>query len=373
MAINDLTTGIGTLAQVAWTPLDGTVLSAAQRSSVDNDVKAASAMATALLDATNSAFNRDWARFSLNDLADAAGLGAFAYLARTNLRLSTADITDDTPGDWATFIGRALGGAQATDQARSLGQWRRLAADLQQFAALQTSRRDPVEGSAGGVTHANGQWYANGQALSLLDLFTAARVNQVANHDDALDDYVLELQANNRRITAAREWMTMIRNRSYTDWKEDTRYYYGTTVSYLGKVYEARPYHTTSTTDPSNYDWAKAKWYLIGGTPTDTKYWGALEKNQISSTIKTTFMAKWGFDPAEFNKTAVSFGQVDAETIGIYLNDIRAYIDDKDADNQRVQQKLQQKSNRRDEVLEAMVKFASKQSRIGANMAGNLA
>jgi hypothetical protein len=111
MAINDLTTGIGTLAHVAWTPLDGTGLSAAQRTSVDNDVKAASAMATALLEATKSAFNRDWARFSLNDLADAAGLGAVAYLSRTDLRVSTLAATDDTAADWATFIGRALGSA----------------------------------------------------------------------------------------------------------------------------------------------------------------------------------------------------------------------------------------------------------------------
>ena len=40
---------------------------------------------------------------------------------------------------------------------------------------------------------------------------------------------------------------------------------------------------------------------------------------------------------------------------------------------QALQQKLQQKSNRRDEVLEAMVSFAGKQSKTGSNMAGNLA
>jgi hypothetical protein len=320
MAINDLTTGIGTLAHVAWTPLDGTGLSTAQRTSVDNDVKAASAMATALLEATKSAFNRDWARFSLNDLADAAGLGAFAYLRRTDLHVSTPATTDDTPADWATFIGRALGSAPATSHARSLGEWRRLAADLQQYAALQASKfdagRDPSLGIAGGVTHAHGQWYANGQALSLLDLFTAARVNQVANHEDALDDYMIQIQANGRRLAAAREWMETIR--------------------------KYRPGSGSAT---------------------------------LPATVKTAFTAKWGFNPVtEFHKTNPSFdASLVSDTFDIYLTDVKAYVDDKDQDNQALQQKLQQKANRRDEVLEAMVTFASKQSKTGANMAGNLA
>ena len=375
MAINELTTGIGTLAGIAWTPLDGTGLSAAQRTSVDKDVKAASAMATALLDVTKSAFNRGWSRFSLNDLADAAGLGSFAYLARTNLRLSTTDSTDDTPGDWATFIGRALGNAPATDQARSLGQWRRLAADLQQYAALQASKfdagRDPSLGSAGGVTHAHGQWYANGQALSLLDLFTAARVNQVANHEDALDDYMFQLQANSRRLTAAREWLAMIRIPSSTTYNAGTPYRRDDTVAYNGSIYKVYQFDgDLHYRDPP----VVGPRYVVGAVPTDTRYWQDLGKKQISSSERNTFHAKWGYYPDEFHKTAVKFDQqIEAQLPDLYANDVRAYIDSKDADNQALQQKIQQKSNRRDEVLEAMVSFAGKQSKTGANMAGNLA
>jgi len=317
MAINTHTTGIGTLAGIAWTPLDGTGLSPAQRTSVDNDVKAASAMATALLEATKSAFNRDWARFSLNDLADAAGLGAFAYLSRTDLRVSTLATTDDTAADWATFIGRALGSAPATSQARSLGEWRRLAADLQQFAALQASRRDPVTGAAGGITHANGQWYANGQALSLLDLFTAARVNQAANHDDTLDGLVGEIQANSRRISAAREWASMIRR------------------------------HLPSGTAAGP------------GLPADRR---------------NEFMAKWGFDPyTTFHKTQPESGSVYPQKFDQWLTDVKTYIDDQDSENRKLQNVVEQKNNRRSEVLEAMVTFATSQSKTGNAMANSLA
>lgn len=316
MAINDLTTGIGTLAHVAWTPLDGTGLSPSQRSGVDQDVNNAAAIATALLQATKSAFNRDWSRFSLNDLAGAVGLGEGAYLRRTDLRVSTAPTTDDTQADWSAFINRALGSALAVDQPQSLGEWRRLAADLQRYAALQASRRNPVEGSAGGVTHAHGQWYANGQALSLLDLFTAARVNQVANHEDALDDFVAQIQANGRRLAAAREWTAVIR-----------------------------------------------------------KYKPASGSGTLPTAEQTAFIAKWGFNPLnEFHKTAPVLGSgQDYQKFDIWLNDLKAYVDNKDADNQALQQKMEQKSNRREEVLEAMVSFADKQSKTGSLMAGNLA
>jgi hypothetical protein len=334
-------------------------------------------MAKALLEAANSAFNVDWVRFSLNDLAAPNGLAGGTYLTRTNLRVSTAtSTTDDTPADWAAFIGRALGSALAADQARSLGEWRRLAADLQQYAALQASRRDATWGVAGGVTHANGQWYANGQALSLLDLFTAVRVNQVANHDDALDGFMSDLEANNRRLTAARAWMALLANNdSYSTYDPNARYYKNETTVYNGSVYQANPFYSPNPDDLCFYDWDRVKWYLRGAVPTDTNYWSYADKFQISSSTRTNFMAEWGFDPIpEFHKTAVVFDTaINAQNRDLYLNDIKAYIDIKNTDNQMLQQRVQQKENRRSEVLEALTSFAGNQSKTGAIMAGSLA
>lgn len=377
MAISTHTTGIGTLAQVAWTPLDGAGLSAAQTTSVTSDVEAALAMAKALLEAANSAFNVDWVRFSLNDLAAPNGLAGGTYLTRTNLRVSTAtSTTDDTPADWAAFIGRALGSALAADQARSLGEWRRLAADLQQYAALQASRRDATWGVAGGVTHANGQWYANGQALSLLDLFTAVRVNQVANHDDALDGFMSDLEANNRRLTAARAWMALLANNdSYSTYDPSVRYRNGTTTVYNGSVYRANTFYSPDPDDLCFYNYIPSYWYLQGAVPTDTRYWSYANQFQISSSTRTNFMAEWGFDPIpEFHKTAVVFDTaINAQNRDLYLNDIKTYIDIKNTDNQMLQQRVQQKENRRSEVLEALTSFAGNQSKTGAIMAGSLA
>lgn len=363
MAITTHTTGIGTLANVAWTPLDGTGLSPAQTDSVSDQVEAAAAVAKALLAAANSAFNLGRSRFSLDDLTALGHLSALAT-------------GDDTAAEWAAFIGGALGGAPAAAQARSLGEWRRLAADLQQYAALQASRRDATWGVAGGVTHANGQWYVNGQALSLLDLFTAVRVNQVANHEDALDGFMRDLEANNRRLTAARAWMALLSNNySYSNYDPNARYYDGATTVYNGSVYRANTFYSPSTSDLCFYDEWRVKWYLQGAVPTDTNYWSYANKFRVSSSTRTNFMAEWGFDPIpEFHKTAVTFdADVPIDYRQLYLNDIKTYIDIKDTDNQKLQQQALQKENRRSEVLEALTSFAGNQSKTGALMAGNLA
>ena len=322
MAINDNTTGVGTLARVAWTPLEGTGLSAAERGSVTQDAINAEVMAQALLDAANSAFNLGWSRFSLDDLTGVAGLAGGAYLARTNLRLSTTSTADDTAGDWSVFIGQALRSGPAADLARSLGDWRNLAADLQRFAALQASKRNPADGSAGGITHSHGQWYANGQALSLTDLYTAVRVNQAANFDDSLDYMVSDLQAINRRVSAAREWASQVRLRKGN----------GTAILLpIGAVF-------------------------------------------LNSTDAETFKAKWGIDPrTEYHsKNLLTTNTGYEASWNIWTTDIKAYIDTADKDSQTLQKLLEQKSNRRSEVLEALTSFAGKQSKTGNLMAGNL-
>ena len=156
MTIPTNSLGAGQLAAVAWTPLDGTGLSTQEKGVVDDQVDAATEVADALLAAAKAAINRGWSSFRLDDLAD---LGQLSKLATG----------DDSAADWADFISRSLGSATSASDSASLNDWRRVADAMQRYAALQASRRNPAGGADGaaGVTHANGQWFANGQALSL--------------------------------------------------------------------------------------------------------------------------------------------------------------------------------------------------------------
>lgn len=301
MTVNN-TQGIGQLASVAWTPLDGTGLSAQDRSVVDNQVRAATTVAEALRSAAMAAVNLGWSSFRLDDLA---ALG----------QLSTLATGEDTPAEWASFIGQALGTAMSATSADSLNDWRRVADAMQGYAALQASRRNPAGGADGaaGVTHANGQWYANGQALSLLDLFTAARVNRLANYDDSIDGYLQELQDNQRLLKAAREWGSILRNK--------------------------KPADSTST--------------------------ATLTQAEVDA-----FALKWGIQPVQTFTSKAQVGSAQKATQwDIWLTQLKSYVDFKDTNNQTLQGQIDQKANRRSEVIEAMTSLAKKESKTGSLMA----
>ena len=294
--------GPGQLASVAWTPMYGTGLSASEKAAVDVQVDSATEVADALLAAAKAAINLGWSSFRLDDLAQ---LG----------QLSTLATGDDTPAEWATFISRSLGTPISASASASLNDWRLVADEMQRYAALQASQRNPAGGADGaaGVTHANGQWFANGQALSLLDLFTAVRVNRLANYDDTIDGYMQELQANQRLLKAAREWGSILRAKKPAD-------------------------STSGTT--------------------------------LTQADVDAFVSRWGIQPIQTFTDKAQVGSAQKATQwDIWLTQLKSYIDLKDTDNQTLQGQIDQKSNRRSEVIEAMTSFAKKESKTGSLMA----
>ena len=155
----------------------------------------------------------------------------------------------------------------------------------------------------------------------------AVRVNQVANFDDSLNIYIAELNANNRLVKAANDWLNTLRTRK--------------------GVPEA----------PSGND-------------------------------RKNFSIKWGYDPvATFHASdkpagdvitadpaTTSYAPLAATTkqIDEYINNVRSYVDAKDSSNQTVQQKLEQMTNRRSEVLDGLTSFAKAQTQTGSSFARNL-
>jgi hypothetical protein len=299
--------GFGSLASVSWTDMKGTSLSPLQLSEVNADIGAATTIASSLIDVIKGAVRQGWTAFKLTDLDP-------AYFQRTNLNTSTPSTTDDAALDWATFIGKVTGDSLSNTQSLSLSEWRRIAAELQDHAYLQASKRDPA-GEGGGVKTVNGKWFVNGQQLSLLDAYMAIRVNQVANFDDSLNVYISELNENNRLVKAANEWLSTLRSK--------------------------KPTNTTAT-------------------------------STITQAMRDSFSAVWGFDPYTVfqPKATATFGT--DKTWDTYIDDVKGYVDAKDTDNQTVQQKLEQMTNRRSEVLDGLTSFAKAQTQTGSSFARNL-
>lgn len=306
--------GFGSLASVAWTDMNGTGLTSTQLDEVNADISAASTIASALIDVIKGAVKAGWTRFNLSDLS--AG-----YFQLTNLRTDTSSATDDRASDWADFISMVTGEAISATRDLSLNEWRRVAAELQDHASQQASRRSP-NGDGGGIKTVNGHWYVNGQQLSLLDAYMAIRVNQVANFDDSLNIYIAELNENNRLVQGANDWLSTLRS--------------------------VKPTTTNAAT--------------------------------LSSSFRTSFSSVWGFDPVfayhPTDTSGTTISNMSApngyKSFDTWIDNVKGYVDAKDTSNQTVQQKLEQMTNRRSEVLDGLTSFAKAQTQTGSSFARNL-
>jgi len=314
MTVTDDAGSFGTLTTVAWREMNGLELDAVGLETVNADVATAATIAEALLDAINGALNLNWQTFSLNDLESGAGLGYLDLLSRTQIQTAPAS---DTAPDWSSFITYALGSGPSADQQQGFNEWRRLADELQQFSAASASKRSTADQAWGAVTHANGRWFVNGESVSLGDLYTAVRVNQLYNFDVSQSSIVDDLTENNKLIEAARAWMALIRSK--------------------------RPADMDATAS-------------------------------ITFADRAQFIIDWNIDPDTFTEnTQINYDQQQTATeFDRWLNDIRSFVDRKDTDNQQLQIELARKSDRRDEVLQATVSFSKNESKTGRLIAGNL-
>ena len=304
--------GFGSLASVAWTDMNGTGLTTAQLADVNADIIAATTVATALIDSIKGMVKTGKTSFSLSDLNP-------AYFG-----LPDVGSAGNNAISWASFISEVTGDDISATKDLSLNDWRRVAAELQDYASQQASRRNP-SGAGGGVKTVNGHWYVNGQQLSLLDAYMAIRVNQVANFDDSLNIYIAELNNNNRLVKGANDWLATLRNK--------------------------KPQATTG-----------------GGG--------------VAAAERQSFSARWGYDPVavfqpkDVGTTGVgdyfNAGDPAYKKFDTWIETVKGYVDAKDTSNQTVQQKLEQMTNRRSEVLDGLTSFAKSQTQTGSSFARNL-
>lgn len=249
-----------------------------------------------------------------------------AILGATNGGLDSFSLTDlgnhptgQTPALNLQTLKKALGVNLSAATQLTLQEWRRLAISLENDAALQASKRSVNDG--GGVKTVNGKWFINGQEVNLLDVYMACRVNQVSNFDGSLKLHMNDLTASNKLVKAANEW--------------------------LAKIRALKPTDTSS----------KIAWSKITAAG-----------NSFSSTF--------GYLPSVFMPTA--WGSADAGESYNYLKfdtwveECKNYVSQKDTDNQVTQQKLEQLTNRRGEVLEGLTSFIKSQSQNGQVTARNL-
>ncbi len=166
--------------------LTGTQLNGSQQSVLGADIEAAKAIATAIREA----------------LAQARALGVASFEATDDSVFALPEGVSAAERDkiFHEVIGRAWTGGEL-----KLRDWAAAAQRIDQWVARSMSKLPPEAG--GGVQNMGGQWYVNGEAYSMAELFTANRVNTYNALDEMLNNSLNTIAANNRLVNRLTEML----------------------------------------------------------------------------------------------------------------------------------------------------------------------
>ena len=304
------TGGLGSINSVTYTSLDGLDLSESQITDTTNKVQTSSTMAGKLQQAVNSLVYQDLKGCTLSDIFNAS---------------STPTLAQAT-----AFLQTNLNATVTGNQHLTLDDLKTLKKALDSFGNKEASKLPGNEG--GGIKSVNGNFYVNGQEVSIQDVFMAVRVNQLANFEDQINAYMNQLQKNNELAKAANEWITTLNNMT--------------------------PTNTTQKMTPDSF----------------------LEKQKA-------FFSKHSFDPVgRFMPTSASDGGtsvVNGSTFALlpeaistkmsgYVTDAKNYVSNINTENQTAQTYLDQLNNKRSEVLDSITNFTKSEGQVQQDMASKL-
>lgn len=301
---------LGAINSVTYTSLDGLDLTAAQITATTSKVTTANDISTKLQQAVNSLVYQNLNSASLSQI----------FNASTNPTLAAV----------TAFLQTSVGATITPGQPLSLDDLKTLKKALDNFGNLEASKLSTDHG--GGIKSINGNFYVNGQQVTIQDVFMAVRVNQLANFEDQINAYMSELQKNNELAKAANEWITTLNTMT--------------------------PTNTTSAVSQAKF----------------------LEAQQA-------FAAKYKYDPVSRFMPTSADGQGTTTTGGItyaklpsaistkmtaFVTDAKNYVTNINTENQTAQTYLDQLNNKRSEVLDSITNFTKSEGQIQQDMSSKL-
>jgi hypothetical protein len=294
------TGGVANLNNIAYTELNGLNLTVDQKSTVTTNVDTAVLIENLIQAAANSAIYENIDHFSLDK----------AFGANTAPTLAQAK----------QFLKDHLKLNLTDTQSLSIDQWRGVKAAVENFGFKEASKLSATDG--GGIKSVNGNWYINGQLVTLEDVFLAVRVNQLSNFNDQISTYMTELQNNNNLVKQA-------------NW-------------FLERLNAEKPTNTNDTitwTDSFSHLVASFS-NLYGYNPLSVFLPNSLENGTLPNANQTKF--------------------------DVYIQELKTYTSAKDSENQVAQTYLEQLNNKRSEVLDSLTNFTKSQGQIDQSVARNI-
>jgi hypothetical protein len=304
--------GLGGINSVTYTDLDGLHLSDDQITNTTTKVTTASSISNQLQTAINTALYDNLKSASLSQIFN--------------------DSTNPTLTDVLSFLQSSVNVSITPNQALSIEDFKTLKKALDNYGNLEASKLPGSQG--GGIKSVNGNFYVNGQEVTIQDVFMAVRVNQLANFEDQINAYMNELQRNNNASKAANQWISMLNEISPSDTSSQIN-----TASFLA--------------------------------------------------LQESFASQFGFDPvARFMPTSAKTGANSTTSVGgktydlladanstkitAYVTDAKNYVTNINSENQTAQTYLDQLNNKRSEVLDSITNFTKSEGQVQSDMANKL-
>jgi hypothetical protein len=300
------------------TPLAGTNLTTSQQSTLDADIEAAKLVATAIREA----------------LAQARAGGVSAFQASDASVFVLPDGVSQAARDriFNEVIGRSWAGAEMR-----LRDWASAAQRIDQWVGRSLSKLPPEAG--GGVQNVDGQWYVNGEAYSVAELFTANRVNTYNALDEMLNNSLNTIAANSRLVNRLSDALKAGRAES-SGWARELI--------------------------------AEYAYYESGFTWDNTK----VRADAVSGdTVKALADAILGPGSALANSIATNRndagGTVSGDTWKTVLDQLSTIIDSKNADNQVAQQRMESVMSLRSNLLDGLGSMLKGQQNMNSSVSRN--
>jgi hypothetical protein len=304
------TGSLGAINSVTYTSLDGLHLSDAQITDTTARVKTATTLAGDLHQAINAMLYNNQKECTLEQI----------FTATTTPTLAEA----------TAFLQTSLNASVTSGQSLSLDNLKTLKKALDNFGHLEASKLPGNHG--GGIKSVNGNFYVNGQEVTIQDVFMAVRVNQLANFEDQINAYMNQLQKNNALAKAANAWISTLNNMT--------------------------PTNTTEHVSPASFLSAQRSFY-----------------SQYSMDPVARFMptsASGGGTSVVDGKTFALLPDAISTKISAYVTDAKNYVTNINSENQTAQTYLDQLNNKRSEVLDSITNFTKSEGQVQRDMASKL-
>lgn len=300
------------------TPLAGTQLPAHQQTAIGEELQAGKAIAAAIR----------------QSLAQARGDGVRAFRPADAQAFRLPEGVSNTERDriFNEIIGRPWSGSEMT-----LTDWAMAVQRIDQWIGRSQSMLSP--GSGGGVQNVGGQWYVNGEAYSMAELFTATRVNTYNALDDLLNDSLNSISANNRLVNRLTEVLKAGRAIS-SGWAREL--IAGNAFFETGHLWDS----TKVRAGAVHWNEVKAMADAVLGP-------GSVLANSITQN--------WD-----------SGGTIGGETWKTAMDQLSTLIESKTADNQVAQQRMESVMNVRSNLLDGLGSMLKGQQNMNSSLSRNL-